>query len=507
MTAGSSPSSGQRTEDIMQNVTDDIHYIQPARAASNATLPAAATPLRRLYRELMRDQPDASALQRSEQWLRQQLAATDALESDLPENMDDIGEWIAASTALVGQRYRHYLKARKAGGPRQYFSSKSHALYFLKSVAPTKLVDGAWLYGLTPYWNDARFTALIRIYLEELGDGVPERNHVLLFKRLLATHGCEHWENLSEDHYVQGVIQLALARHAGDFLPEVIGFNLGYEQLPLHLLICAYELNELGIDPTYFTLHVTVDNADTGHARKALEGLMEAMPRVGDRQAFMQRVARGYKLNMLGACTNSVIAEFDIDREIVAVFTGKSATGKEAHSDYCRIGGRAVNDWLSEPSQIPAFLDALVERDWIRRGDDPQNSRFWRLLQGERAEMFGVFSAYEQQVIHDWIAADWEGAQRRQISFRARQRLMDTLGQPAPSDWHGVRGVLRNPAQRSAPGAQNDFNSELRTLEETLAAQESREQAMDLLVQLMAPASHHTPAGLMATRIYSRMLA
>jgi len=26
-------------------------------------------------------------------------------------------------------------------------------------------------------------------------------------------------------------------------------------------------------------------------------------------------------------------------------------------------------------------------------------------------------------------------------------------------------------------------------------------------VQLMAPASHHTPAGLMATRIYSRMLA
>ena len=224
----------------MQNLTDDIHYIQPARPASSRaapTPPMAPTPLRRLYRELMRDQPEASALQRGEDFLRHQLAATDRLESDLPEHPDDIGDWIAANTALVGQRYRHYLAARKAGGPRQYFSSKSHALYFLKSVAPTKLVDGAWLYGLTPYWSDARFTALIRIYLEELGDGVPERNHVLLFKRLLAAHGCEHWENLSEDHYVQGVIQLALARHAGDFLPEVIGFNLGYEQLPLHLLI------------------------------------------------------------------------------------------------------------------------------------------------------------------------------------------------------------------------------------------------------------------------------
>ena len=488
----------------MQNLTQDhveeFHLLQPRRATP------AATPLRKLYRELMREEPAAKVLDDAAVYLRQQLAATDALESDLPDELDDISDWIVENTSAVGQQYRDYLQARKAGAPRQYFSNKSHALYFLKSVAPTKLVDGAWLYGLVPHWNDARFTALIRIYLEELGDGVPDKNHVLLFKRLLATHGCERWENLSEDHYVQGVIQLALARHAGDFLPEVIGFNLGYEQLPLHLLICAYELNELGIDPTYFTLHVTVDNADSGHARKALEGLAETMPRVGDRREFMARVARGYKLNMLGAGTNSVIEEFDLGREVVALFAEKSVVGKEAHSDYCRIGGRAINDWLSDPVQIPAFLDALVERDWIRRGQDPQNSRFWRLLQGERAEMFGVFSAYEQQVIHDWIADGWEGAQRRQISFRARQRLMDTLGQPAASDWHGPRGVLRNPAQRSTTESQTDFNAELRTLEETLAGLESREEAMRLLTRLMSPASHHSPAGLMATRIYSRML-
>ena len=320
-------------------LSEQIHYLQPHQ-------PVPATPLRRLYRDLMRDEPSGQALDDAEAYLRQQLAATDALESDLPADIDDISDWIVHNTALVGEQYRAYLQSRKAGGARQYFSNKSHALYFLKSVAPTKLVDGAWLYGLVPHWNDARFTALIRIYLEELGDGVPDKNHVLLFKRLLATHGCERWENLSEDHYVQGVLQLALARHAGNFLPEVIGFNLGYEQLPLHLLICAYELNELGIDPTYFTLHVTVDNADSGHARKALEGLLETMPRIGDRAGFMARVARGYKLNMLGAGTNSVIAEFDLQREIVALFAEKSAVGKEAHSDYCRIGGRAINDWL-----------------------------------------------------------------------------------------------------------------------------------------------------------------
>ncbi len=55
------------------------------------------------------------------------------------------------------------------------------------------------------------------------------------------------WDDLSDDHYIQGALQLAMAHHADQFLPEIIGFNLGYEQLPLHLLITAYELKELGI--------------------------------------------------------------------------------------------------------------------------------------------------------------------------------------------------------------------------------------------------------------------
>ena len=57
------------------------------------------------------------------------------------------------------------------GAPRRFFRNRSHALHFIKSVAPTKLVDGAWLYGLLPRWSDARLAPLIRIYLEELGDG------------------------------------------------------------------------------------------------------------------------------------------------------------------------------------------------------------------------------------------------------------------------------------------------------------------------------------------------
>src|SRR5690606_40100737 len=109
------------------------------------------------------------------------------------------------------------------------------------------------------------------------------------------------------------------------FLPEVIGFKLGYEQLPLHLLITSYELTELGIDPYYFTLHVTVDNADNGHARKAVQGLRAAWPQVGDSCEFYRRVINGYRLNELGASTLSVIEGFDLGQEVLRILEKKAS--------------------------------------------------------------------------------------------------------------------------------------------------------------------------------------
>ena len=48
--------------------------------------------------------------------------------------------------------------------------------------------------------------------------------------------------DLPDRFYTQGALQLALDQNAEEFLAGVIGFNLGYEQLPLHLLITAREL-------------------------------------------------------------------------------------------------------------------------------------------------------------------------------------------------------------------------------------------------------------------------
>ena len=483
----------------------------PEQAAAPSRFPVAAhnARVRQMYLALSEREIEAGAADAAAQWLLGQLDAAGPAPGALPRGADAFAAWCAAHTEAVGEQYKQYLAERKAGAARRFFSSKAHALYFLKGVAPTKLVVGAWLFGLLKYWEQGAMRPLITTYLEELGNGVPEKNHVVLFQQLIDAHGCAQWQGLPEEHFVQGLVQLAMAYNADRFLPELIGFNLGYEQLPLHLLITAYELNELGIDPYYFTLHVTVDNADSGHARKAWEALHKLTPQVGDAEEFMRRVEAGYRLNDLGASTASVIDSFDLYGELVGILRAKSAVGKNMHSEYCKVGGRSLNDWLADPDRVPALLAALEAQGWLTRGQAPEDSRFWTLIQGDHAQMFGVFSAYEQQVLHDWIATPphlvASAALPRVATHRALQRAVGALGDtPRRVRESTERGIIRHrfPDDEHAWEA---IACELRLLEAKLAASDSKEEAIGMLTALMSPASHHTSAGLMATRIFSKL--
>jgi hypothetical protein len=451
--------------------------------------------VQRLYEGLLQGQPGDALRHAARSFLQAELHALRDQNPELPTSPQDLLTWMRNSAQLANAQYLAYLEGRKTGAPRRFFSNRAHALYFLRGVAPTKLVDGAWLYGLLRHWGNPRFSDLVHTYLEELGDGLADKNHVLLYRKLLSSHGLEAADGLEDKAYLQGAIQLALGWSAEEFLPEVIGFNLGYEQLPLHLLITAHELNELGIDPYYFTLHVTVDNDDSGHARRAVDAVHKALPRLGGAGDFWHRVRNGSKLSGAGTGTQEVIASFDIDNEVLRILSKKSTAGHGAHSDYCRLGGRSVNDWLSQPSNIPGFLSALEKAGWIKCGAPVNESRFWGLLQGERAEMFGVFNPYELQVLHDWLrgqaSADGQAYTEsaptgaRRISFRAATRLAAQQG--------------------SKPGPQEDdhlLDSDLQHLTSRLASTPDAQAAGELLVEAMSPAIHWTPAGLYATRLF-----
>jgi hypothetical protein len=151
-----------------------------------------------------------------------------------------------------------------------------------------------------------------------------------------------------------------------------------------------------------------------------------------------------------------------------------------------------VNDWLSDPGQAAAFLAAMEESGWFKRHQDPENSRFWKMIQSEKARMFGVFSAYEQQVIHDWIvgdAADRLGdlkpVRPSRLPFDVKQRLREEMAGPLP------RRKATTSTPKSVP------------LEENLSA--DREAVMATLISLMSPAMHHTASGLAATRMFNEI--
>ncbi|QCY11918.1 iron-containing redox enzyme family protein [Pseudomonas sp. MPC6] len=434
---------------------------------------SSAGSMKQIYEQLLLNDDAMQRRALAQRFLATQLQQAADLPEDMPGDLSALQNFVEQHCIDVARQYADYLQQRKEGGPRQFFSSKAHALFFLQAVAPTKLVDGAWLSGLLRHWRDPRFEGLICTYLEELGEGNPAQNHVVIYRKLLAEHGLQDSGVIADQYYLQGAVQLALGECSDGFLPEVIGYNLGYEVLPLHLLISAYELSELGIDPYYFTLHVTIDNASTGHAHKAVQSVLQLLPIEGDREAFLRRVALGYRLNDLGQGSRAIIESFDLYGEVLSMLERKRPFGQHMHSDYCRFEGKTVNQWLSASEQLPGFLAALENKGWIKRHQDPQASRFWQLIDGDGAAMFGVFSPYEKQLLHDWIGGNWR---------------------PEHSPASVRRGTGAS-AEPLVPGNDPDVAS-LQAALEGLAAHEQ----MPVLIPWLSAHRHSHPAGLMATR-------
>lgn len=198
-------------------------------------------------------------------------------------------------------------------------------------------------------------------------------------------------------------------------------------------------------------------------------------------QGAHQRVRNGYQLNALGEGTESMIAHFDLEQELHRILALKARNGAELHSDYCRFGGKSITEWLREPEQLPEFIATLEQMGWIRRHESPENSRFWQLITGERAAMFGVFNAYERQIIHDWIAGD---------------SLDAATSRPRRSPYRPGRAA-------SAPSHRvDDFSNETRLLREQIGKASDTGAALDQLVHWLSPAHHHSAAGLLATRMF-----
>ncbi len=106
-----------------------------------------------------------------------------------------------------------------------------------------------------------------------------------------------------------------------------------------------------------------------------------------------------------------------------------------------------------------------------------EESRFWRLIDGSDAAMFGVFNGYEKQLLRDWITQDCPASRPRPY-VRREAAVEETF----------------------------DDDADLLNLEAALADKPAAEQ-MSLLMPWLQPQRHWRPAGLFATRRFMQLRA
>lgn len=353
---------------------------------------------------------------------------------------DRLNEFLKTKDEDVTNRWEDYLARRQAGGSREIFGDKEEAKWWLKQAAPVKYVDGAWLGHVNKIATPFKFRKITKnawqVMSEELGDGDVVKNHVYVYRQLMDDIDAGLPAADSEDFidprhgldqarcWKASIAQLLVSLFPHDFLPELLGFNMAYESLPLHLLKTVKELREVRLNPYYFELHISIDNADSGHAAMAMAAvadyveLVERDDGVEAARTAWRRVQAGYILAeglpttpespSLKVESDGPFPRNETEAALLGIFAAKAFVAHKIHcSSRLKIGRRSLVDWLepkafAEKQWQKDFLQDLSNcRPWVIKGDSGK-SRLVRELSWE-GRMFGSFTQTEVDVVTAWI--------------------------------------------------------------------------------------------------------
>ncbi|KAJ4415340.1 hypothetical protein N0V82_007390 [Gnomoniopsis sp. IMI 355080] len=202
--------------------------------------------------------------------------------------------FLAAERQDILDEFESYIKLRKAGSAPVLFQSREGAIQRLK--------------------RNGRDRDRMADFLGGAGDGDLEKNHISIYRDLLRSVGVNLPDGDSIDfiHPRTGINQEQVWRSAtghllvylfpNDFLSEILGFNLHFESLSTADLKSGRELPEFGISSRYYNLHVSIDNADSGHSAMALATIIRLMDLVRvtgimDYESTWRRIQVGYLLS------------------------------------------------------------------------------------------------------------------------------------------------------------------------------------------------------------------
>jgi len=413
------------------------------------------------------------------------------------------------------------------------FPTHAYAREWLRLAAVVKYVDGGWLGGVldvatgvgagsdtNPGGTLERRVAKMawQVISEEFGDGDLAKNHIHLYHRLCQSERLGLIiDDQSQPGHVRGfdglgdgegsprvwaaaVAQqcIGLLAGTGDFFAEALGFNMAYECLPYHLLVTSMELRELKINDYYFAIHVTIDNADSGHsamARIAVEryldgvrerdgaeameimwkrvqagfALAEGLPTTPSSPIAFESVAGGVTGGRMYRPTESPKLATPVERRMVEIFQRKSPAAIKMHCpSRILIAGQTIEQWLDPATLTPErgllFLRGLETKSpWVKAGD-PDGSKLVQMLEWE-GKMFGAFSREEVGHLKAWIrglggvAAD--GAYVKHVGsispITSRAEQDTSTVDPVADDLEAVLARLKRRAINSLP-SDDDFD-------------------------------------------------
>ncbi|KAJ5909275.1 hypothetical protein N7495_001957 [Penicillium taxi] len=362
-------------------------------------------------------------------------------------SVEGISTFLKHTHQKTQSEFASYLERRKQGEDTELFGTAEAAKDWLVQQAPIKLVDGAWLGHVNKITTLFSLRGVTRqlwhLLSEELGDGDLSKNHVNLYHRLLNDIGCPlpnghsadfirlpEWNRVENREAWQAAVgQLTISLFPNEFLPEILGFNMHFETVTLDTMQAAHELKCFAIDPYYFLIHITIDNADSGHTAIAAHAVMEYLEVVrateGEEavQQAWKRVQVGYILSQtlgshsspgtvnLGLSSPEVLLG-PLSTQVMDILRSKALVSDGIHSQSrTRIGPYTLSEWLDADLWKHAnglhqldLLTALSEaKPWVFAGESSKSLLLRELSWGGR--MFGAFTNNEVATLRSWIDA------------------------------------------------------------------------------------------------------
>ncbi|MGB8955162.1 MAG: LodA/GoxA family CTQ-dependent oxidase, partial [Tumebacillaceae bacterium] len=291
----------------------------------------------------------------------------------------------------------------------------------IRQLAPTNMMDGAWLQNITKAGPADRIkSALFAIFSDELGNGKIEENHSNVFCNLLESIGMYmpdtrsrsfvDQKELFDSSFTNPVFQLSVSMFPRDFFPELIGMTLflEWEATPAFSPIVQM-LKYYGMDPHFFSLHVAIDNVDSGHgamSKQIVEWYLEDIRSKGGDEAVQEQWRRIWRGYVCFATTgrhypDQIYSTFDVSpaackERMMDLILKKAKYGAPQHKDAKNMPN--IGKMFDDPERM---LDMLNKAGYFIPGD-PENSRFMKLMNFD-GPMFRVFTDQELKVIRDYI--------------------------------------------------------------------------------------------------------